>query len=866
MFQRHRERIDSLRKHIERDPYEALFGWSNRRINALWDRSSFAALKAEMDGLFPERASLHSNATPCTGNTGTSRRIPIRTGEKIEQNESSSSAAARSSIQGSVSWRTSSTDSAGRTHEESGSLVYDPVSNRMVPRDVPSVNDTPSVIGQKLHAQAEEGRDTSTSQYARPSVNAPTETAMPHASNSHATDSSNNIELGTKGSENAPSLEPLSTSNNEQIRRRVFHISTVRDVGRPVTSSKISDALSTQDVSSNHQQARSNDERPFIDPSKPSMKSIPNEQHLGSTHLESSLDRHAVKATNRSFEQNHRLSSRSSAFNKQNQGNDAELHSVHHSSDQHLRRKHDMEQSWRREHDVPLAKLDKRPGETWNEVQPVQSHRVKAGSEYRNGSEIGSAASSIPRNDFHKAEPAQVSNSSRVHPPAKSSSWESISGMQRASISAYRKQKPLKALNRHELTEHRQRLLKELARRRSQIDRPDAASTKMEAEVSAVKSAFNAFQSKRNQTESIAAQGNMAGSTHDPAQATKSSEAVEMTAAEGDMNPNVVSFAENSRWYKDKAPHAKLASEEVQAKDRQLVNDIRNVYERTYGPINSEHKQGQPLPQKDEVEDVTRDRERKVGFAPSASTSSKARPEESRKPSEAPINPIDKTTIPASDLIPETGNFASPTGFVNHDRPQLDEATVDALVNQAKSQPDTLSSPRRVRREEPVFSGQLSTQKYTVSEVVEILKKQGVLGARDSKAKSAGRNRSRPQSSARSATGSDDSNGTKQLLRYTLLGGGLGAAICYAIGLTVEYAREPLIEGGYDQGRPTWDGQRSWRGQKKTSSSPKAASPAHESRGGKAVRFADMPLRGFEYPMMGLLVACIWYILSSGGS
>ena len=63
---------------------------------------------------------------------------------------------------------------------------------------------------------------------------------------------------------------------------------------------------------------------------------------------------------------------------------------------------------------------------------------------------------------------------------------------------------------------------------------------------------------------------------------------------EGDMASNVHEFANRGRWYKKKAPHAdgdmeaKLAELAI---DRSLIQEIRSIYEQTYGTIDTQHRQ-----------------------------------------------------------------------------------------------------------------------------------------------------------------------------------------------------------------------------------------------------------------------------------
>ncbi len=71
---------------------------------------------------------------------------------------------------------------------------------------------------------------------------------------------------------------------------------------------------------------------------------------------------------------------------------------------------------------------------------------------------------------------------------------------------------------------------------------------------------------------------------------------------EGDMASNVHEFAGRDRWYKRKAPHAMDAKDaEMDAKlqrlatDRALIREIRNIYEDTYGTIDTKHRQSHVL-------------------------------------------------------------------------------------------------------------------------------------------------------------------------------------------------------------------------------------------------------------------------------
>ena len=72
---------------------------------------------------------------------------------------------------------------------------------------------------------------------------------------------------------------------------------------------------------------------------------------------------------------------------------------------------------------------------------------------------------------------------------------------------------------------------------------------------------------------------------------------------EGDMASNVHEFAERDRWYKRKAPHA-MDPKDVEmdaklqklARDKALIREVRDIYEDTYGTIDTRHRQSQVFP------------------------------------------------------------------------------------------------------------------------------------------------------------------------------------------------------------------------------------------------------------------------------
>jgi len=106
----------------------------------------------------------------------------------------------------------------------------------------------------------------------------------------------------------------------------------------------------------------------------------------------------------------------------------------------------------------------------------------------------------------------------------------------------------------------------------------DAARTAHEVEVENQKTAMEA-------QETFRSSNNTASSGHKPELSQQ---------GEGDMASNVHEFGSRGRWYKRKAPHANAEAEQklLQAsKDKAFVREIRNIYEESYGTIDTKHRQ-----------------------------------------------------------------------------------------------------------------------------------------------------------------------------------------------------------------------------------------------------------------------------------
>ena len=109
-----------------------------------------------------------------------------------------------------------------------------------------------------------------------------------------------------------------------------------------------------------------------------------------------------------------------------------------------------------------------------------------------------------------------------------------------------------------------------------------------EDEVKAQKQAMEAME-MRNARQSDAA----LGAGHKVEEKPEPRQLQSFLPGEGDMASNVHEFAGRDRWYKRKAPHALDDSVTLQklAKDRELICEVRNIYEDRYGTIDTKHRQ-----------------------------------------------------------------------------------------------------------------------------------------------------------------------------------------------------------------------------------------------------------------------------------
>ena len=115
----------------------------------------------------------------------------------------------------------------------------------------------------------------------------------------------------------------------------------------------------------------------------------------------------------------------------------------------------------------------------------------------------------------------------------------------------------------------------------AQMYRKQKANTKLTAEIEVQKAAMGSYETRRSQ----------------PLASDQTSSPVSL--GEGDLSAQVLKYVASERWYKKKAPHALAGEreflakrEEQRAKDRELIREMRDIYESAYGTIDTKHKQG----------------------------------------------------------------------------------------------------------------------------------------------------------------------------------------------------------------------------------------------------------------------------------
>lgn len=151
------------------------------------------------------------------------------------------------------------------------------------------------------------------------------------------------------------------------------------------------------------------------------------------------------------------------------------------------------------------------------------------------------------------------------------------------------RRRAFKQMNACELAKHRAALLNLWASRHSTSagSHPSPATRKLNEEIRTVKQSMAALEDRRSHGSNTPMKP-----SSPPSNKAIHPENSASVAGEGDMCPNATSYAHLDHWYKRKAPHA--AYERAQkSDDRDLIGNIRDIYESAYGRITESHKQGE---------------------------------------------------------------------------------------------------------------------------------------------------------------------------------------------------------------------------------------------------------------------------------
>ena len=125
-----------------------------------------------------------------------------------------------------------------------------------------------------------------------------------------------------------------------------------------------------------------------------------------------------------------------------------------------------------------------------------------------------------------------------------------------------------------------------------------------EDEVKAQKQAMEAMEMRNaRQDDAALGAGDKVEERHEPRQLQS------FLPGEGDMASNVHEFAGRDRWYKRKAPHALEESVTLRklAKDRELIREVRSIYEDRYGTIDTKHRQRAMAEEKPKTLEIPKD-------------------------------------------------------------------------------------------------------------------------------------------------------------------------------------------------------------------------------------------------------------------
>lgn len=968
--------MEQMRHALDKDPYEVMFGWSNRLREPLWSRTSqgrsppfpwsmldeqkfgsafldlhkFPGDKFEKASQLEDHPSRPKQSTPESSESQRSNtdgnkaghggphgtRIPVHKSYETPPKssadtrphspgtfESVSQAPSRPHITGSLAWSRSMTASSGRRTDESGIMEYDPISMRMVPKER-------RINGEPASTEPDESRQRMPKmENVRPRVlqaSTYSESAMKAEMNSAESDFAQNVRAREQAYLQAK--HKMSESNDQKSQVDQTKVAKSRTAA-PVLEEHVSEPEISNESEDLSQRAQSLKQAyaKFRDNQSTSKHQAPPTHHSPRATIAKSLDSGVGGPDTPEFDRFLRESRRLQAATTRN-------HNL-------AKSKEDMEQSW--------LKQKKSHGQVHGEAEGISaiSREKLAAAEAWKRFKGGPVRHQPPRDEDEVQRERLSAKLAAGHP-------------------IFDKSKPLKQMNPREFYDHKARLCDRWSRKHP-VPRPASpADKKLEEEVKAQKQAMQAYENKWSQQMLSSDRSGPAVSS------TSRTDKPELIAGEGDMSANVAEFADKGKWYKQVAPSA----DEQRTRDRELVRKVQQIYEDAYGSIDAKHRQGnlrkdayktsQVSVMFDELNDA--DDARFARFlntnkiAPTlpkkTDTSSAEKPvfgppvmlkvpEEQSKLSDAkiqntgttfqasgPINPVDGTTTTQRSL-----NITQAASSVNHEHsspgepvPKPEKPTKQAAGPSISSTPPD----RLVRKEEDVFSGSLPTQRYTIPEIVALLKEQGLTAPQERRPNPSSsttntppvpppnnNNNSNSNNNAgdaqasprrRHTNGNNHGNSYKtgfergqrhqrrRLWRRfvkVLAVGAWTAGCCYAVGVVTEFFRRDRPWGGlaaYDedavpegwenvawspQGREQQQQQQQQRrlrrrergngnggfwaksGQQGRGEGTGAAEAREQKSGGGVL--SEMPLRGFELPLTGLLVGCVWFLVSGGG-
>lgn len=248
------------------------------------------------------------------------------------------------------------------------------------------------------------------------------------------------------------------------------------------------------------------------------------------------------------------------------------------------------------------------------------------------------------------------------------------------------------------------------------------------------------------------------------------------------------------------------------------------------------------------------------------------RPQNARAASVS-ANPIDGTTS-RPNLIPQTGNFASPTGFVGE---SFAPETVDPRIQDRRS---SIPSARYVRREEAVFSGQQPLQKASLQEIIDHLQDRfHAFGHEPNSGPSlsnAAGQKSIDKGQATKEHAQKSTFGERVLATFVgmVFAGSFLAGCAYSVGVVVEYFRSGPSSGPEAPGSANFNEDRGWGNGLRSNRSSRvrrdpmletepfgtqSAAIAHKSASEKDIDNVRNILTVLMLPLAGLGIIYAWF-------